>query len=635
MVRPRRQLVPVIVASLLGPACHRDEADRVAELADAQRSVEANGHADPDTWTPAKVGHGFGVGDAVRTGEESSARVRLLPAGGLVLGANSQVRFGRGEQRVGLEVGEAEIESGEEGFVVTTDIGKATVDPSSRVSVSVRDGTLRFQVLVGAATIEESSGEQKELAAGDTASLTAANRQPPAPVKQDSPPASEADAAPPPGVRVTVRGSGARARGPTDGDWRDLHAGRGAVAPGTRVRLDRHTGIVLARRDGRATIHGAADFVVGGDGEPIARATRGSATLAAGHGDVVLTVPGGAIIARRRGHSRAQVQVGPHKRSVVTAERGVVAIRAGDREKSLPAGERASLSSKGRIQVMSKAPRRADFTIPAGESAVVHAPRPPVAVRVRFARACPGAGVVELAADRSFDSPEMVSRGAGNAIVRVPGGTRYYRVRCVAGGEPGDTAARGRLRVRRDPGSAPLAKKPAHTTLDADGRRYTVLYQNLLPALTFHWQRPAASDLDLHVLRRGGKEKVVSAPQARVDVSSGTLKEGHYAWWFQSRKTPAIRSPRTRLVVRFDNAASTAYVRRPAVGARWKRSHVRVSGSTIRGWKVSVGGKPIPTDEQRRFEGVAAVPQGDRALAIRFAHPSRGVHYYLRRSGGR
>ena len=49
---------------------------------------------------------------------------------------------------------------------------------------------------------------------------------------------------------------------------------------------------------------------------------------------------------------------------------------------------------------------------------------------------------------------------------------------------------------------------------------------------------------------------------------------------------------------------------------------------------MSVGAPAIPLDAQYRFRGEVAVSPGDRFIAIRIAHPTRGVDYYLRRIGG-
>jgi hypothetical protein len=59
-----------------------------------------------------------------------------------------------------------------------------------------------------------------------------------------------------------------------------------------------------------------------------------------------------------------------------------------------------------------------------------------------------------------------------------------------------------------------------------------------------------------------------------------------------------------------------------------------VSGVAVEGVRVSVGATAIPLDAQYRFRGEVPVAPGDRSIAIRIAHPTRGVDYYLRKIGG-
>jgi hypothetical protein len=86
------------------------------------------------------------------------------------------------------------------------------------------------------------------------------------------------------------------------------------------------------------------------------------------------------------------------------------------------------------------------------------------------------------------------------------------------------------------------------------------------------------------------------------------------------------------VVVQFDNAAPTASISAPAERGFAPGATVSVTGSALPGWTVSVQGRELPQDGQQRFSGEAAAPSDVRALSIRFSHPQRGVHYYLRRS---
>lgn len=264
----------------------------------------------------------------------------------------------------------------------------------------------------------------------------------------------------------------------------------------------------------------------------------------------------------------------------------------------------------------------ADFSMAAGESAVIHAVHPPVAIRFR-ADGCRGGAAAEL-----LPATRHPAREEATAILSVPLGRHRYRVRCLHGAPH---PVRGRLVVLNDSGQRKLPQRAPRSHLEADGRRYTVLYQNRLPQITFRWPRPAAADLKLILQSSAGKTRTFAAPTATYVARSGTVGEGTYTWWFQAVANAGIRSPKTRLTIRLDNTARTAYVGEPRVGASWSPAHVTVSGATLPGYRVSAAGQVFATDSQRRFSGTVAVPAGDGALAIRFFHPRRGIHYYVRR----
>ena len=100
----------------------------------------------------------------------------------------------------------------------------------------------------------------------------------------------------------------------------------------------------------------------------------------------------------------------------------------------------------------------------------------------------------------------------------------------------------------------------------------------------------------------------------------------------EAAEAGAARTKDTRVEIKFDNAAPTATLTSPANGSFAPGAAVTVSGAALEGWKISVGGKDLPLDDQLRFSGAATAPSGQRALAIEFVHPHRGLHYYLRRA---
>lgn len=279
-------------------------------------------------------------------------------------------------------------------------------------------------------------------------------------------------------------------------------------------------------------------------------------------------------------------------------------------------------------------PKHADFSIAAGETATVHDAAAPTAIRVRFGNACSGEGVVEVSNTRSFHRLRMASPGKGSAIIEVAPGNNRYRVRCRKGAQALSEVpvAAGSLLVRRDTGAQRLPKKAPYNTLEADGRRYTVMFQNLLPQLTFVWPRASQSGgtnvLVLEVLR-SHKQQRFAVDASRLTLPSGKVTEGLYRWWFEDTTTKK-RSPVTTLQLQFDNAAPAASIQEPSGSIPLSQGQAVVSGTAVDSATVSVSGAPLATDSQFRFRGLVPLPKDEHALSIRIAHPQYGVHYYLR-----
>jgi hypothetical protein len=107
--------------------------------------------------------------------------------------------------------------------------------------------------------------------------------------------------------------------------------------------------------------------------------------------------------------------------------------------------------------------------------------------------------------------------------------------------------------------------------------------------------------------------------------------EGSYRFWFEADGVAGGRSLETSLRVDFDNAAPAAAIRAPAAWSR-RAASVHVAGVALRGSSVSVGGRVLALDGHDRFEADLGAPADEDAVAIRIAHPERGVHYFLRRA---
>ena len=260
-----------------------------------------------------------------------------------------------------------------------------------------------------------------------------------------------------------------------------------------------------------------------------------------------------------------------------------------------------------------------DVVVAPGESPVIHAPHKPVLVRFRPPEGCVGRPALRLGRRHPPVSMEL--------LTSLRPGHYPYQIRCGTGGH-----AKGLVRVVRDAGLRRVPRTAPTNTVDADGRRYTVLFQNLLPSLTFGWPE-AARSMGPYVLHVATGPRVQRFERALPQflLPSGRLSEGSHTFWITPARGPA--SPRTRLQIRFDNATVAAQIRTPADGVEvGSQDDIEIEGVAIEGSEVAVAGKPLDTDAQGRFRGRVPVPAPDRrAIAIRLEHPRGGVHYYVRR----
>jgi hypothetical protein len=268
-------------------------------------------------------------------------------------------------------------------------------------------------------------------------------------------------------------------------------------------------------------------------------------------------------------------------------------------------------------------PEVVDFVLGAGDSVVVHDPRPPTSVG--FTSKCATGSIL------SMGGRARETVGGARVSGEFPSGRHRYVVSCLrANGEKGERAGAGTLTVLADSGLRRIARTAPTTHVDTDGRRYTVLYQTLLPKLVVRWpSAPTAASFTLSVRSSSGSRTLTSKTPTQ-SFAAGTFAEGDHTLIFEGG---GQRSRPTSVAVRFDNAAPTASISSPADGSFGPGAGVIASGSALPGWTVSAAGRELAQDAQSRFSGEVAAPSAERALVIRFFHPSRGMHYYLRRSG--
>ncbi len=600
---PRPWLLSVTVWFVAVGACTKQRDPSIARLEQVVATVERS-VAEDAPWQPAAVGNTFVLGSAVRTGPASRARL-LVGKSTLNVDPESIVRFTRnpGHQakpEMLIETGSVELESGDE----SVDIGQATLEPNTRARLTRGPNGLTIAVTLGRALLE---GEQLTiLAAGQT--TTVAKPGAAQPVPADARPGPERPTGP---IQLKVTGKPAR-RGSEA-----LAVGEHAGNPGDAIDAPAGSTIEVIRGTSRAVVTGPARLEIG-DGDHLIALKAGGVALHAETTETIASVPGGSIHARAGG-TEAQARIkGPATEIVV--QRGETAIQTADGEQLLTAGESANLATTGALELTARVPQRAMVSINAGESPVLHDPHAPTAVRVKFGPECAAGGTVEVAKDRSFKRVVARSGGrGGGANVLLAPGAYSYRVLC--GPAP---SGQGTIRIAKDSGRAPLPKAAARTLVEADGREYTILYQNLLPELTLAWRNaPKRSSYTFVIKPRSGAERRWPSPTPQVTLRPGELAEGHYAMWVEGAS--GGRSDQARIVIEFDNAAAFASIE----SVESKGGKVLVKGTVIEGSTVSAGGSSIELDRHRRFTAELAPQDGEDGVSVRIAHPKAGVHYYV------
>lgn len=243
----------------------------------------------------------------------------------------------------------------------------------------------------------------------------------------------------------------------------------------------------------------------------------------------------------------------------------------------------------------------------------IHAPSLPVTLQVA-AQPCEAGAQLEIDGQKTRGQPALT--------VRLGAGTHRLRLRCGR-----KLLESGSVRVLRDAATAELPHSAQRIDIDADGRRYTVKYQNVLPVVSVRWSRARSAPKYELVLRRGKRERSFRLTQPRFQIPASELAEGNYEFWFEGEG--GQRSETGALRIEFDNTARSLTLTEPKEGAA-AGSVTPVSGVALLRSAVSANGVPLALDDKGRFR--AQIPLDGRArLVVIAAHPSAGLHYYLRR----
>jgi hypothetical protein len=616
--------------------CRRSTA--LARLESRQNVVDRDERAHVGSWKSADVGAQFFVGDGVRTQARSTAGLRLSDGSALRLDENTMLRFlerhpGSTAPRVNLEFGGAELSARDEPMSIEAAFGSALLAKRGRIRVERSSEGVRFEVTIGSADVSTKQGtvllrQGEPLSVDVTGAVTRDVTR--ASAREENAPALAREAAIPApdggGIAADVKGPGVRVRNRGEKDWRDLAPGTGSLPPGATLWIPADATVGVRRQRERTILRGPGEFELGTEGRPLVEAKSGSAALEANDEPVTLQVPGGTIVVDPR--SRADLLL--EERGVrVSVSHGTVSLNGTRDRAELRAGEQAKLEREGSVQVLRRYGLSGADVIVGGETSfIVHDPEPPTVVGFPVEGRCPGTAIVELG--RGGTAPATVGTGKVNAP--LPAGVHDYAVRCIPEDANQAPVLRGKIVVIRDSGTPRLPKFPADTTIDADGRRYSILYQSAMPRIVVRWPgAPAGSDFQLALLSESGRVRRVRTSGPAHTFAPGMVPEGTHQLTFEA---PGKRSRPTTLVLRFDNAAPTASIVSPADKSFQRGQRVAVVGAALPGWQVTIGEMPLTLDAGYRFSGEITAPTAQRALVVRLQHPQRGTHYYLRRGAG-
>jgi hypothetical protein len=145
------------------------------------------------------------------------------------------------------------------------------------------------------------------------------------------------------------------------------------------------------------------------------------------------------------------------------------------------------------------------------------------------------------------------------------------------------------------------------------------MYQHRLPQVTVNW--PTAPQAEKYTLKIGSRTVETAFPYHTFPF----LARGRHSVVFSARASPPRQSRTTTIDVVLDTQAPAARVVEGSPGAA---DSVTLSGQTMPGWNVAIGDEKIEVDGK---QGFSVDVDGDSTVPIRFSHPDRDTHYYLRR----
>ncbi|HEX5659242.1 MAG TPA: FecR domain-containing protein [Polyangiales bacterium] len=267
-------------------------------------------------------------------------------------------------------------------------------------------------------------------------------------------------------------------------------------------------------------------------------------------------------------------------------------------------------------------PQTAELSMPELDSMTLHAPSLPVTFRVQ-SPACKADKNEHPNADLDGKAATPESGGNGLLLSLARPGAHRLNLRCDR-----RLVRQTTLHVIRDAATMELPKSANRVDVEADGRRYTVKYQNVIPVVSMKWSDAAPRGDYTLVLKRGSREQTYRSEKPSRDLPGLELAEGNYDFWFTSAS--GQKSSVGGLRIEFDNTARALSLSEPVDGASAEGNEVVVSGVALLRTQVTANGVPLALDPKGRFRAQVAL-NAERSVLVRAIHPSAGVHYYLRR----
>ena len=615
-------------------ACHKKPA-AIAELTASDGLVERQAQVATAPWAAAPLATQFFLGDAARTAE-STATLTIGGGNGakLLMQHRTVVRFGGkpGEDRISVELGVVEL-AGTGDYAL--DVGEVVLGDHGQVRITAKgDGHSSVELTVGSARVA-ANGQSYDLTIGAALDVGREGVVPgdagvprdagvPVPIDAGAP-------APDAGVAIETAGdatlevTGKRAEqlAPGTTTWKPVPEGTATIGRATAVRLGPGTTAKLVASGTTVDLSAGARVKLADD---LSIAIEAGVSSAHAVAPTSIGLPGGAVAlaGSPQGTAEARLEVGSRDTKVTVLRSASKLTGAPGAELAMNRGESALLTRTGQIRTIEAIPSYFDFRVTVGESLTIHDPKPPTSVQFQFDGKCPEGGIIEVDRDGRFRTAK-VSSGKDFANVLIPLGSWAYRLRCTSNGGEGAAAGAGRATVLRDDGRRPLPRNQGVNDIDADGRNYRISYQSAIPNVAVHVKNPGTGH-KLH-LASAGKEQTFDSSSSMITVPGAQLHEGTYTYWVD--RDGVKQEKVSTLAIDFDQTAPQVYIESPNNGQPWS-ADIDVRGAVLPGWTAQVDAISIPVDKQRRFAAKVGAPAG-QALAIRLAHPQRGVHYYLRR----